>query len=112
MRAFGAAPRVAEHFEKLIDANTRPKFCFFVASRWIGLRLDLLCCLVTLAAALFRFNTVPLLLCLILFKSVSIAFSRVKAGWTVRQLVLCFHMHYRLRSNSDAATFLIFSHVI
>jgi hypothetical protein len=112
VRAFGAAPRVAEHFEKLIDANTRPKFCFFVASRWIGLRLDLLCCLVTLAAALFRFNTVPLLLCLILFKSVSIAFSRVKAGWTVRQLVLCFHMHYRLRSNSDAATFLIFSHVI
>ncbi len=54
VRAFGAAPRVAAHFEKLIDANTRPKFCFFVASRWIGLRLDLLCCLVTLAAALFR----------------------------------------------------------
>jgi ABC-type multidrug transport system fused ATPase/permease subunit len=61
VRAFGAAPRVAEHFEKLVDANTRPKFCFFVASRWIGLRLDLLCCLVTLAAALFRCDRYPTL---------------------------------------------------
>ncbi len=73
VRAFGAAPRVAEHFEKLVDANTRPKFCFFVASRWIGLRLDLLCCLVTLAAALFRFVISYLdciIVCLIQFCSV------------------------------------------
>ncbi len=56
VRAFNAAPRVAKRFDELVDANTRPKFCFFVSSRWIGLRLDLLCCLVTLAAALFRFD--------------------------------------------------------
>ena len=59
VRAFDAAPRVAKRFDELVDANTRPKFCFFVSSRWIGLRLDLLCCLVTLAAALFRFDPAP-----------------------------------------------------
>jgi hypothetical protein len=35
VRSFGAAPQVAQHFEKLVDANIRPKFCFFVASRWL-----------------------------------------------------------------------------
>jgi ATP-binding cassette subfamily C (CFTR/MRP) protein 4 len=52
IRAFGAGARVDAQFKAAIDANSRPWTAFFFATRWLALRLDMLCVLfLTLASA-------------------------------------------------------------
>ena len=52
IRAFGGRERVAADFRVALDANSRPWTAFYFSTRWLALRLDLLCVLLlTLAAA-------------------------------------------------------------
>ena len=43
IRAFGSVARVNAQFKAALDANSRPWTAFFFATRWLALRLDLLC---------------------------------------------------------------------
>lgn len=51
VRALGLQPLLSERFIEASDGNTRAYFVFLASSRWMGLRMDLLCwCLVVVVA--------------------------------------------------------------
>ena len=52
MRAYGAISVFQKEHKRLLDQHTRADFAFMSCSRWLGVRLDLIVCLL-LAAATF-----------------------------------------------------------
>ena len=52
IRAYGAEERVSALFLAQLEANHRAHFCFLVAGRWLGVRLDLMSVGIVLAVAL------------------------------------------------------------
>lgn len=53
IRASRAGPRFSQRFRALTDENSKAQFAFYVASRWLGIRLDALSAGVTLCGAMF-----------------------------------------------------------
>ena len=52
IRSFGMKGLVMERFLRAQDANSRAYWAFLVTSRWLGLRLDVLCICLLAAASL------------------------------------------------------------
>ncbi|XP_072048669.1 ATP-binding cassette sub-family C member 5-like [Amphiura filiformis] len=52
VHAFGKSDEFMRRFHRLLDENTVPKIMFFLASRWLALRLDVLTVLLIMTVAL------------------------------------------------------------